>query len=266
MGTSPPGRPCPFLRECRRLNRPAPQHVARIFHRRRESYEANAPFHHLLAHDLLAGIQIQPETILEVGSHTGLLTRLIRERWPEATLITLDIQNISPDPSTPFVQANAEAPPFAKSSFDLVVSGSTAQWFHHWKNSIQGLHDLLRPGGQMAFSQFTEPSLEPLRSLLETIDPTPRFLPLQSMEELKSAVMGQWPRARVSPRTHKEHHPQLSDLLRKLRRLGVGATGQPHRPLSRSSLRALEQAFEAKRCGEGLPLELSASLVWADRP
>jgi ubiquinone/menaquinone biosynthesis C-methylase UbiE len=106
----------------------------------------------------------QPNTVLDVGSGTGRLLRLIHERWPDAKLMGVD-----PTPgmvetarqltsAATFEEGFAEALPKPDASIDVVVSTFT---FHHWSDQGAGLREVvrvLRPGGYFILADAVLPA------------------------------------------------------------------------------------------------------------
>lgn len=104
--------------------------------------------------------QIAPDArILELGCGTGMLTRLLRARWPEAELIASDLSPdmvahaaANPYLSATFLTLDGEQLPFQDSWFDLIVANLAFQWFDDLPSAIARIVPLLRPGGSLLFS------------------------------------------------------------------------------------------------------------------
>jgi malonyl-CoA O-methyltransferase len=150
--------------------------VALHFGRRAASYEAATPVQAGMARDLLAHVRaklhLRPvDTILELGCGSGRLTRMLRETWPGARLVSVDI---SADmlalarqkcPGGDFVLADAED--FLQGCdqrFDLVISNATLQWFQTPALSLLRCRALLKPGGVVALTTFGCDTFRELRA------------------------------------------------------------------------------------------------------
>jgi trans-aconitate 2-methyltransferase len=108
-----------------------------------------------------------PATVVDLGCGPGNLTRLLRERWPDAAVRGVDsspemiAQARLADPQTDFEVADlrdwvADAEPV-----DVLVSNATLQWVPGHLDLLPGLVDRVRPGGWLAFQvpgNFDEPS------------------------------------------------------------------------------------------------------------
>jgi trans-aconitate 2-methyltransferase len=106
--------------------------------------------------DLLAQIPLErPASIYDLGCGPGTVTRLLAERWPDATIVGIDS---SPDmlakarqeaPAIPFVEADIAAwsPP---APVELLYSNATLHWLDNHDRLLPRLLALLAPGGVLA--------------------------------------------------------------------------------------------------------------------
>jgi trans-aconitate 2-methyltransferase len=116
-----------------------------------------------------------PELIYDLGCGTGKLTRLLAERWPEATIIGLDhsqemLEKAAVEPSTiQWGEADAQNwqpddPP------DLIYSNAVLHWVAGHAALFPQLLGLLKPGGclavQMPLSR-NQPSHQLIQEVLE---------------------------------------------------------------------------------------------------
>jgi demethylmenaquinone methyltransferase / 2-methoxy-6-polyprenyl-1,4-benzoquinol methylase len=67
-----------------------------------------------------------------------------------------------------FVQANAEALPFAAGAFDCVTIGFGLRNVTDQRAALASMNRVLRPGGQLLVLEFSQPAAEPLRKLYDT--------------------------------------------------------------------------------------------------
>ncbi|MEZ4713439.1 MAG: methyltransferase domain-containing protein [Caldilineaceae bacterium] len=106
--------------------------------------------------ELLERIPVQaPRVIYDIGCGTGQITRLIAERWPDATVYGLDnspdmLAKAGAEPSAiQWVEADihAWAPDEAP---DLIYSNATLQWLAEHDILFPRLAGFLQPGGCLA--------------------------------------------------------------------------------------------------------------------
>lgn len=129
------------------------------------------------ARDLLARVPAErPGTVVDVGCGPGNSTRLLRERWPEASLIGIDS-------SAPMLERATDAVPDARFveadlrewapgvSVDVIFSNATLQWLGDHPAVFDHLLSWLAPGGTLAVQMprnYSEPSHVRMRELAES--------------------------------------------------------------------------------------------------
>lgn len=117
-----------------------------------------------------AGVSLASARVLEVGSGTGLLSRLLDSQiGPGGCLDMIDLAAGAPveGADRSFTRGDAEliirALPSA--AYDLVISASTVQWFHSPERFMAECRRVLRPGGCIAIGTYVDGNLPEVRSL-----------------------------------------------------------------------------------------------------
>jgi trans-aconitate 2-methyltransferase len=118
--------------------------------------------------ELVARVQTQPRTIVDLGCGPGHLSAVLRARWPEATVLGVDssvdmVERARADGADPLVSYEladvaAWQPP---EPVDLMVSNALFQWVPDRLAAIERLADHVLPGGAFALqtpNNYSEPS------------------------------------------------------------------------------------------------------------
>ena len=169
-------------------------------------------------------------SVLEIGPGSGLLTREYAPilKPEEIDFIDLfELPRFNMAPAEHYHTGNAETiVETLDAKYDLILSASTIQWFSNIPEFLLNCRKLLKQGGILAFSSFTEGNL----SELDNYRPSPLHYP--SVEEYRT-----WLSRLFSDFTIETMELPLSfaskrELLMHLKHTGVSAsghlTGSPH--------------------------------------
>lgn len=144
--------------------------IAEKFDRSIGSYNANAGVQKENASRLVEILKESGQNytdILEIGAGAGNLTSLLFKAYPDAKISALDIGRTNHLPGVKYMREDAEIilSEFPQNSFDLVISGSTFQWFHSPFRCLQAIEKILRKGGMAAFSTYLKGNFSQLESV-----------------------------------------------------------------------------------------------------
>lgn len=172
--------------------------------------------------ELMAGID-KACNILEIGCGTGLLTRHLLEKSPvDAEICLWDICGENPasaDSRTHFVRTDAEMAvrELPDSCMDFIASASTIQWMNSPKRFLRHCMRVLRPGGTLLFSSFTD------RNLYELLLPAEHALPLPSASEWKLIIPQGFVISSECEMSVTLRFDSISDIFRHLKATGVNS-------------------------------------------
>ncbi|MFZ5452746.1 MAG: malonyl-ACP O-methyltransferase BioC [Thermodesulfobacteriota bacterium] len=254
------------------------QSIRRNFARRAASYDRYAGVQRLMARNLLARVQEvlpPPARILEIGCGTGYLTARLRQVYPQAQLVALDLdpalidqarRRLGSDSKVSWLVADGEA--FIRGGFDLIISNATFQWFTHPRTTLESQAQALAPDGCLAFSTLGPLTFKELDASLREAAaalnvpqapeiPTRGFATLKKWEDfLEQAGFS---RVQSVREIVEAHFPDVPEFLQALK--AMGATNPRPRPFSPRLLNALIQAYESRFRQNG-SIPVTYEIIW----
>lgn len=255
--------------------------VARNFSGAAPSYDQWATAQAQIAAGLVRRLPsgLSPESIADLGCGTGMLTGMLLDRYPEASLWGLDLAEGMvahcrarwPAPGrAQFALADAEAESALVRGADLVASSCALQWFVDPAAALEMWAGALKPGGALALAALSEGSFPELEAAhREALGSGLSGLRLPSADELRAWVA----RAGLAPALVEAEsvaiaHADAREALRSFRETGALLSGLGHRaPLGLSAMRRLLAAYERRRgAGGTLPMTFRAIYAVGVRP
>lgn len=238
--------------------------VAASFSRAAASYDSVAGLQRHVGEQLLEFLpgQIQVQTWLDLGCGTGYFSRALRQRFPQAQGLAMDIaegmlqRTRQHSAGLQLVAGDAEQLPLREQCCDLIFSSLALQWCGDFSAVLRQAHRVLRPGGVLAFTSLCQGTLQELRDSWQAVDAfvhVNRFRHAEDYRELcQDAGMAL---LRLELRRERLHYADLPSLSHALKALGAHNLNPGRAPglSGRARLQALQQAYERQRQAEGLP-------------
>ncbi len=240
--------------------------VAASFSRAARTYDSVAA----LQRDVgIALLKRSPETlpsrarILDLGSGTGYFGATLRERYPQADYLGLDLAEGMIDYARTahpqlgdWLVGDAEQLPLASASVDFIFSSLAIQWSDRPDLLLAELARVLKPGGRSVFSTLGPGTLGELRAAWATVDShqhVNHFLPAEALLAAASSLPDV--KLRLEKRSFVMRYDKVADLLRELKALGAHNMndGRPTGLTSRRKLLSMFAAYEPYRDKGGLP-------------
>lgn len=210
------------------------QLVARRFRAARPTYDAEASVQQHIVERLTGMLKDFDERkryqkVWEFGCGTGMLTVHIDSEWDIARWVLNDLDETNPlspnirlrhPQSVEYLCGDVENIDAGR-GFDLIASSSTLQWLHHPLRFLSALHRHLQPGGVICISTFGPDNLHEVRSL------TGHGLEYYTAKEWHSILSSTFREVRVTEEKISLHFDDGREVLRHLKRTGVGAAPGP---------------------------------------
>jgi malonyl-CoA O-methyltransferase len=273
--------------------------VRRAFSRASASYAAAARLQHEVEARLLESLdylddpalqRAPPQVVLDLGCGPGGASAAMQQRWPKATVLSLDLalpmlQQATP-PSAGLrgvlrgmlarrpqpLCADARALPLADASVDVLFSSLCVQWVEDLPALFAGFRRVLKPEGVLLLSTFGPDTLFELREAFAAADAVPHVSPFATIAQFGDALVHAGFRNPVLDRDdYTTRYADLPALMRELR--GIGATNalaaRRHTLTGKARFAAAANAYEAQRLADGaLPAswEVITAMAWAPPP
>jgi biotin biosynthesis protein BioC len=219
----------------------------------------------LLEH--LDGIRIEPPVILDLGCATGSRFAGLQARFPQASVIGLDIaigmlraaaarapwwkRWMRRDAS--LLCADAQRLPLRNASVSLIYSNLMLQWCEPEAVFAEAAR-VLPPGGLFMFSTFGPDTLKELRAAFAAVEARDRVNTFIDMHDLGDALVHA---GFADPVMEMEmvtlEYSTVSDLVADMRGVGSHARSSAAAPLGRSRWTAMTESYEALRRDGALP-------------
>lgn len=258
-----------------------PNRIRHNFGRAAPRYERHDALHRAVQDELQGRLDFYletPQRVLDIGSGTGRASAALKNRWPSAQVIAIDL-------AVPMLQqarrhsrwrrrfarvaANGAQLPLASKSIDVIHSNLCLHWCDDLQPMLREWVRVLRSGGYLALSTFGPDTLHELRSAWAQVDDQPhvsRFLDMHDLGDAIFAAGFKEPVLDVSRYTLTYDQP--IDVLRELQGLGAtNADQQRWRALTgKSRLQRMLQHYETLRCDGRIPATCEVVTVHAWGP
>ena len=210
-------------------------------------------------------IKIEPERVLDLGCGTGFALDDLLARYKKAQCYAVDLApnmlklarkrgRLLRRPKV--ICADAEALPFADSSFDLIFSSLMMQWVDDLDAFFAEVQRVLKPGGLFLFASFGPDTLKELRMSWAKVDDDAHVNMFMDMHDVGDAMI----RMRYAdPVMDVEHfvltYNDVTALLRDLKYIGAHVVKDKTNKglMSKQRFAALDEAYNEHKQGDKLP-------------
>ena len=175
--------------------------IARAFERASAGYDRHAVIAATARTEMLARLELlafTPAVVLDLGTGTGHGARALKDRWPSAQVLALDLAagmlrearaRRSWRRRFALVRADAARLPFTSGSVDLVFSNLLLPWSVDLDAQLVELGRVLTPRGYVSFSTLGPDTLRELRSAWGAVDGAEHVHPFFDMHDVGDALV-----------------------------------------------------------------------------
>ena len=243
------------------------QRVAHSFSRAANTYDDSAELQRDVGSQLLGYLSQVPtqtqavEVMLDLGCGTGFFTPYLKELYPQAQLLNLDLaqgmlrfaREHRPAANSHWLCADAESLPLADNSVDLIFSSLAIQWCENTEQLFAEIHRVLKPGGCFYVATLGPDTLHELKQAWQAAD---TFVHVNKFEAINSLHAALPESLRVDLFTEEDkvlRYRELKQLTDELK--GIGAhnmnSGQQTGLTGRVQVKRFKLAYEAQRMQDG---------------
>lgn len=240
------------------------QRVAESFSRAASSYDSVAELQRSVGESLfdsLPDADFSACQVMDLGCGTGYFSPFLRERYPTADLLNLDLalgmlqyakQN-RPVKGAQWLCADAEQLPLADNTVSLIFSSLAIQWCENLPQLFAEIARVLKPGGHFCFATLGPQTLLELRNAWQQVDSFVHVNEFQPVSEIRASIPAELELKQLNEEFRVLRYNQLRELTDELK--GIGAhnmnAGQQTGLTGREHIRRFRQAYEAQRTSEG---------------
>jgi len=236
--------------------------IAASFASAAAGYDQAARLQQVIETELLARateLPLAPTVVLDLGAGTGRASASLKQRFPKAEVIALDIALPMLKHARkhqgwwrPFRRVNADvrALPIADASCDFLFSNLCLQWIEDLRPVFAEFRRVLKPGGWLLFSSFGPDSLHELRAAWATVDDEPHVNVFLDMHDVGDALLAQgFKDPMLDVERYRLGYDSVLALMKELKAIGAHNVDDGRRRglTTRRALQQVIAAYEAHR-------------------
>ncbi len=214
-------------------------------------------------------IKINPKILLDLGGGTGIFTQALQSKYPNATVLNLDLCEHMLEHTQYSLSccANMLSMPFKTHSVDLIFSNCVFHNAQDLNELFSEIARVLKPEGLLLFSSFGPDTLKELHQTLDKLNFVDIQVPLVDMHDIGDVLIQHAFSDPVMDAENIEmHYSTFNDLMIDLKNTG---SHNMHLPPGYHLTPYIQQDYEVFRRARGeLPatFEIIYGLAWsADR-
>lgn len=201
--------------------------IKKNFKRSITSYNDTATVQKSLSHkliDVLKNLNSEYASILELGSGSGYLSQLLIKTFLPKNILLMDLSPECPVEEAKYISGDIETliPVIPVDSFDLVVSGSTMQWFHSPSRILSKIFSILKNDGIAGITTFLPETYHELQEITGN-----GLLYYSESDWTLMARRNGFEVLESSVENYEMNFNSVNEILKHLRATGVNSLGAP---------------------------------------
>ena len=237
------------------MTKTAKETVKKNFSKYALTYDKYAKAQHEAAKILAGMLPANARNILDIGCGTGILTKMLKDRYKESSICALDISqemiSVAKNKVKDVDYIVADAEEFSGGrSFDLITSNASLQWFKELEKTLASFKKILDPGGRMVFSIFGPLTFHELSWTIRSCIHKNVFISSKTFHgktEIEKILGRVFSRSSIKEEVMVEKNKCLKDLLKKIKYTGTqgqGVMGANY--MGKEALKKMEDMYKAK--------------------
>ena len=246
--------------------------IAQSFGLAANTYDSVAHFQRWVGDSLIKKIpECMPNTILDLGCGTGYFSKNIKNKFPNAQYIGLDLSEgmshyakLNHGPDCQWITGDADSLPFKNNSVDLIFSSLAIQWCANLPSLMAEIQRVLRPNGYFTFSTLINGSLEELKSAWAVVDNKQHVNDFFEKNDYRDAITASGLTIELlCEETKVLRYQKLTELMRELKGLGAHNLNEQRSTglMGKKTLNTVISEYEKFRVEEGY-LPASYEVLW----
>lgn len=198
-------------------------------------YDKHAIIQKKMAYHLLGQVNTKPTSILDIGCGTGLLTRLLANKFPDAKITAVDSsarmialarQKLS-NTNTQFILQDVEKLDLIN-KYDLITGNAVIQWFSHPEITIKKLAGKLNSSGTFLTATFGPETFCELKGIFKRVEDSlglenaQHHLNLPSVQHLRDIfTLASLGKINIFEKIERIHYLSCKDFLHSVKYMGA---------------------------------------------
>lgn len=250
--------------------------ICNAFNRCAKQYEQAAKVQEEIGRRLferLDYLKINPRYVLDLGCGTGLFSRELKKKYPDALVISLDLafEMLKQTQKKqrlwrkwPLTCGDMAHLPFADGVFDLVFANQVVHWVNPLSTGVSEINRVMRADGCLMFSTLGPDTFTEIRQSFASADLFAHTNMFADMHDVGDCLMKE---RFLDPVMDMErltvHYPNLQNLVRALKDQGVRNVNSARNPglTGRQVWTTFEKAYQTL-CAENGSYPLTYEVVY----